>query len=156
VGRTIAVEEVTEWICRHCGYDMGHGFIECEDSDNYKRDKNSHPYITCPECDTTFDPAFQSSYFKTNIPPLQPSPLDQIIVEHRTGATCTTHIDLGNTYTVEDIDDIQITDYDIEVTFSDGETCSYDINYSSGDFEIDDDISSTIVYDADWNEVASR
>ena len=68
MGRAIAVEEVTEWICRHCGYDMGHGFIECEDADDYKRDKNSHPYITCPECDTTFDPALQSSYFKTTFP----------------------------------------------------------------------------------------
>ena len=154
MGRTVTVKEISEWMCRECGYDMGPAFVEC-DLDHFSRDG----FLMCPDCESTFIPSKQTNHLMFAIrTPTDRSTNYEVIVEHQATAYATTKITLPEGYSAEDVETWELEGVSTLLVYIDTgcdeveglEVFSYDLNCTDEDFTIGD-IHSTDIQDPDYN-----
>jgi len=154
VGRTIAKQPTTEWMCHECGYDMGEMFIEC-DMDTFVNKKDG--FLVCPDCESTFMPSQRTKEpFFNRTTEQRPNRSSTIIVEHEVTAYCTTEIILPDGLTPDEVEEWEVHDDCIRVYFDRGAdegltVQSFDLNYREEDYTLSDDINRTTVRDPDYN-----
>ena len=154
MGRTVAVKEISEWMCRECGYDMGPTFVEC-DLDHFSRDG----FLMCPDCESTFIPSKQTNHSMFAIrTPTDRSTNYEVIVEHQATGYATTKITLPEGYSAEDVETWELEGVSTLLIYIDTgntgegelEVFSYDLNCRDEDFTMGD-IYSTDIQDPDYN-----
>lgn len=158
MGRTVAVKELSEWMCRECGYDMGPTFVEC-DLDSFSRDG----FLVCPDCESTFIPSKQTNHSMFAIrTPTDRSRNYEVIVEHRAEAYATTKITLPEGYSPEDVETWELQGIDTLLVYIDTgeeggglEIFSYDLECTDEAFTIGD-THSTEIQDSDYNNTYWR